>query len=142
MTKDVEILVRGLQFGEAEDTEEIEVLQKGQYYNRNGTHYLIYEEPVEGTAATIKNTIKFKAGEAQVIKKGAIQTCLSFYENKKILTNYQTPYGVFLIGIDTSRIVIEESEETLRLQIEYKLDINEEFLADCRILVETKKDYR
>ena len=59
MTKDVWISIRGLQFEGAEDAEEIEVLQKGQYYKRNGTNYLIYEEPVEGSSAIIKNTIKF-----------------------------------------------------------------------------------
>ena len=138
MTKDVWISIRGLQFEGAEDAEEIEVLQKGQYYKRNGTNYLIYEEPVEGSSAIIKNTIKFKNSEAQVSKKGAINTCLSFLENEKNLTNYETPYGNLMIGIDTKQIQIEESEDVLKLHISYALDINYEFLADCKISVEAK----
>ena len=59
MTKDVLIAIRGMQFEGAEDPESIEVIQKGQYYQRNGSHYLVYEEPVEGTNDVILNRIKF-----------------------------------------------------------------------------------
>ena len=37
MTKDVLIAIKGLQFEEAEDAEEIEVIQRGQYFQRNVT---------------------------------------------------------------------------------------------------------
>ena len=63
MTKDVLIAIKGLQFEEAEDAEEIEVIQRGQYFQRNGAHYLMYEEPVEGTTDTILNRIKMKEDE-------------------------------------------------------------------------------
>ena len=80
MTKDVLIAIEGMQFEGATDPEEIEVIQRGQYYERNGSHYLLYDEPVEGTSDIIKNRIKFKDNEVQVAKKGAV--------SRKIEGNY------------------------------------------------------
>lgn len=141
MTKEVWISIRGLQFEGGTDTEEIEIIQKGQFYKRNGTSYLIYDELVEGTTDVIKNTIKFKEKEAQVSKKGVFNTCLSFIEGKKTLTNYETPYGNLMMGIETKEIEAEILEDSLVLRIEYALDINYEFLADCKICVEVKPFY-
>ena len=116
MTKDVLIAIKGMQFEGAEDPEEIEVIQRGQYYERNGSHYLMYEEPVEGTTEVIKNRIKFKENEVQVAKKGAVNTTLTFTRNEKNMTNYATPFGNLVVGIDTQRIALELEED--------KMDIN------------------
>ena len=138
MTKDVWISVKGLQFEGASDPEEIEVIQKGKFYKKNGAFYLIYDEPVEGSSEHIRNMIKFRNKEAEVSKSGAINTCLIFAENKENLSNYETPYGSLTVGINTKKIDILENENSLILKIEYSLDVNYEFLADCKIQVEAK----
>ena len=49
MTKDVLIRIVGLQsLGEADGQEPIELVIGGEYYYQNGSHYLRYEEMVEG----------------------------------------------------------------------------------------------
>ena len=136
MTKDVLIAIKGMQFEGAEDPEEIEVIQRGQYYERNGSHYLIYDEPVEGSSEIIKNRIKFKENEVQVAKKGAVNTTLTFTKNEKNMTNYATPFGNLVIGIDTQAINLEMSESRMGIKVDYALDINYEFLADCKIAIE------
>ena len=51
MNKDVLIHVRGLQMMETDDAQEpIEIVVPGQYYFRNGSHYLRYEEMLDDTA--------------------------------------------------------------------------------------------
>jgi uncharacterized beta-barrel protein YwiB (DUF1934 family) len=135
MTKDVLIAIKGLQFEEAEDAEEIEVIQRGQYYQRNGSHYLMYEEPIEGTNDTIINRIKFKENEVQVTKKGAVNTMLSFRENEKNMTNYATPFGNLVMGIHTHQIDLNIQEEKILVHVDYALDVNYEFLADCKITI-------
>ena len=135
MTKDVLIAIKGLQFEETEDAEEIEVIQRGQYYQRNGSHYLMYEEPVEGTNDTILNRIKFTDNEVQVTKKGAVNTTLSFRENEKNMTNYATPFGNLVMGIHTHQIDLNIQEEKIMVHVDYALDVNYEFLADCRITI-------
>ena len=135
MTKDVLIAIRGMQFEGAEDPESIEVIQKGQYYQRNGSHYLVYEEPVEGTNEVIHNLIKFKENEVQVTKKGAINTMLSFKENEKNMTNYATPFGNLIMGIHTHQIDLDMQEDKMLVHVDYALDVNYEFLADCKITI-------
>lgn len=135
MTKDVLIAIKGLQFEGAEDAEEIEVIQRGKYYQRNGSHYLVYEEPVEGSRDTILNRIKFTDDEAQVTKKGAVNTMLSFRQNEKNMTNYATPYGNLIMGINTQQIDLNITDDKIKLNIEYSLDVNYEFLADCKISI-------
>ena len=136
MTKDVLIAIKGMQFEGAEDPEEIEVIQRGQYYERNGAHYLMYDEPVEGSSEIIKNRIKFRENEVQVAKKGAVNTTLTFTKNEKNMTNYSTPFGNLVIGIDTQAINLEVSESKMDIKVDYALDINYEFLADCKISIE------
>ena len=136
MTKDVLIAIKGMQFEGAEDPEEIEVIQRGQYYERNGSHYLMYEEPIEGSSEIIKNRIKFRENEVQVAKKGAVNTTLTFTKNEKNMTNYATPFGNLVIGIDTQAINLEMSESKMDIKVDYALDINYEFLADCKISIE------
>lgn len=136
MTKDVLIAIKGMQFEGAEDPEEIEVIQKGQYFEKNGSHYLMYEEPVEGSPEVIKNRIKFKESEVQVAKKGAVNTTLTFTKNEKNMTNYSTPFGNLVIGIDTRKIDLNMSENKMGIHVDYALDINYEFLADCKISIE------
>lgn len=135
MTKDVLIAIRGIQFEGAEDPEAIEVIQKGQYYQRNGSHYLVYEEPVEGSSDRILNRIKFKTDEVQVTKKGAVNTMLSFKQNEKNMTNYATPYGNLIMGINTHQIDLKMNESKLEIHVDYALDINYEFVADCKIAI-------
>lgn len=135
MTKDVLIAIKGMQFEGATDPEEIEVIQRGQYYERNGSHYLLYDEPVEGTSDIIKNRIRFKENEVQVAKKGAVNTTLTFTKNEKNMTNYATPFGNLIVGIDTQRIALELSEQKMDIKVDYALDINYEFLADCKISI-------
>ena len=136
MTKDVLIAIKGMQLEGATDPEEIEVIQRGQYFERNGSHYLLYDEPVEGTSDIIKNRIKFKENEVQVAKKGAVNTTLTFTKNEKNMTNYATPFGNLVIGIDTQKIALEMSEKRMDIKVDYALDINYEFLADCKISIE------
>lgn len=135
MTKDVLIAIKGLQFEEAEDAEEIEVIQRGQYFQRNGSHYLVYEEPVEGSSDTILNRIKFKEDEVQVTKKGAVNTMLSFRKNEKNMTNYATPFGNLVMGIHTYQIDLNMQEDKMLVHVDYALDVNYEFLADCKITI-------
>lgn len=135
MAKDVLIAIKGLQFEEAEDAEEIEVIQRGQYFQRNGSHFLVYEEPIEGTTDTILNRIKFKEDEVLVTKKGAVNTMLSFRKNEKNMTNYATPFGNLVMGIHTHQIDLNMQEDKILVHVDYALDVNYEFLADCKITI-------
>ena len=62
MTEQVLLSISGLQYLEEEPSQPVEVLTMADYYHRNGAHYLVYEEPVEGSSEVIRNTLKIKKG--------------------------------------------------------------------------------
>ena len=133
MTKDVLVSVSGLQFGNDVENDKIEVITGGNYYKKNNKHYVLYDEIIEGFSGVTKNIIKFNDGVFNLTKSGTTNVNMVFEENKRNMTNYITPYGNILIGIDASKIEVQESEEKIEVNIDYALDVNYEHLADCKI---------
>ena len=133
MTKDVMISVSGIQFGPDVDGEKIEVITKGNYYKKKNKHYLLYDEFTEGIEGVTKNTVKFDENAFQLTKSGVTNVNMLFEENKRNITNYITPFGSITIGIDAHNIEVTETEEQIRIRIDYALDVNYEHLANCEI---------
>lgn len=108
MTKDVIVSISGLHmdmvanaFREEEDA--IEVVTPASYYWRNGKHYILYDEVLEGMGGTIRNKIKITGTDSlEIMKTGASNTHMVFEKNKKNLTYYRTPYGQLLVGLNTA----------------------------------------
>ena len=133
MTKDIFLSLKGLQIENSEEAQELETITPADYYMRNGSHYVIYDEVTEGFEETTRNMIKFSDSCLEVSKKGLVNVHMVFEENKKNMTSYMTPYGNILIGIDTGSIFVEEEEKRIHVEVAYTLEANYQYLADCRI---------
>ena len=133
MTKDIFLSLKGLQIENSEEAQELETITPADYYMRNGSHYVIYDEVTEGFEGTTRNMIKFSDSCLEVSKKGLVNVHMVFEENKKNMTSYMTPYGNILIGIDTGSIFVEEEEKRIHVEVVYTLEANYQYLADCRI---------
>ena len=85
MTKEVLIHIRGVQNmgGITEQDEPIELITPGEYYFRNNTHYLLYEERMEGFTEPVHNMVKFRPGMMEVRKKGLVNVHMIFEKDKK-----------------------------------------------------------
>ena len=139
MNKDVLIHVRGLQMMETDDAQEpIEIVVPGQYYFRNGSHYLRYEEMLDDTAETTVNYIKMSPNGVEVRKQGQVNVHMVFEEGKKNKTFYNTPYGTLQMGISATGLELKESEDGIQMQVDYALDMNEEHVADCYLTVQAQ----
>lgn len=133
MTKDVLVSIKGLQMMSAEDEDEVEVVTSGNYLEKNGKHYIRYEEVVEGMEGTIQNLIKLDENSMEVTRKGLTSTHMIFEKNKKNETYYNTPFGSLLVGISATSIDVKNEKERIDVTIQYALDVNYEHLADCTI---------
>lgn len=139
MNKDVLIHVRGLQMMETDDAQEpIEIVVPGQYYFRNGSHYLRYEEMLDDTAETTVNYIKMSPNGVEVRKQGQVNVHMVFEEGKKNKTFYNTPYGTLQMGISATGLELKESEDGIQMKVDYALDMNEEYVADCYLTVQAQ----
>lgn len=132
MDKSVVISISGMQF-EVEDDNAIEVITTGDYYYKNEKHYVIYDEFLDGTEDVTKNTIHFNDKVFELKRKGAVNVHMVFDINNKTMSNYATPFGNLVIGIDTSDIKITQSEDSVSAEVSYALDINYEYLTDCKL---------
>ncbi len=142
MTKDVLVSISGKHIdimnepleGRESGDDAIEVVTPANYYCRNGKHYIIYDEVLEGMAGTIKNKIKITGEDSvEIMKSGLSSSHMIFERNKKNLTYYRTPYGQMLVGINTRNMEISVEDDNIDVLVDYELDVNHEPLADCKI---------
>ena len=138
MTKDVVVSISGMHMGiladQEDEDDEIEVVTPASYYCRNGKHYIIYDEVVEGMAGTIKNKIKITGDSVlEIMKSGLSNTHMVFEKNRKNLTYYRTPYGQMLVGVNTRNMEVRVADDEIDVQVKYELDVNHEPFADCSI---------
>lgn len=140
MTEQVLLSISGLQFVEDEkdNSEPVEVITMADYYNRNGTHYLLYEEPVEGTSEVIQNTLKIKEGRVEMCKKGPFDIHMIFEEWKNQKAQYNTPFGSIPVNIITGAVEMTEEEYDIHVKLNYSLELNGEYLTDSRVSLHVK----
>ena len=137
MTRDVLISITGAQFSGG-DQEDVEMITTGDYFLKNGKHYIIYGEIEEDGRQITKNTIKVDDDCMDIMKSGTINTHMIFQKNKKNISCYMTPFGELTVGIHTNRIHVEEEEDVLKVDIRYALDINDEHVSNCNITVQVR----
>lgn len=143
MTKEVLVRLSGLQMAvndtDNQGDEPIEIISAGTYFFKNGTHYIFFEEMAEGIQGVTKTQIRLKGTETlEVIKKGISNMHMVFEKNKNHRCFYKTPFGELNLGICTSQIVTDESEENINIRVDYALDVNYEPLAECTIRINVK----
>ncbi|MBS6196434.1 MAG: DUF1934 domain-containing protein [Clostridiales bacterium] len=133
MTKEVLIHMSGMQTLLEEQREEdpLELITVGEYYFRNNTHYLMYDEMMEGFQDPVHNMIKIRSGKMEVRKKGLIDVQMIFEKDKKNLAFYKTPFGTMEMEIAATRVNLAETEKLMEIRAEYALGLNGSLVADC-----------
>lgn len=96
----------------------------------------IYEEARREFEGTIRNVIKVTPTKMDVLKSGVTTAHMVFEQDQKALTRYVTPMGEMVVGLSTNRIRLEEQEDSLRVSVDYSLDINYDHISDCSIVLD------
>ena len=139
MDKEVLIHVRGLNMMEEDGEQEpVEIVVPGEYYFRNGSHYLRYEEILEDFSEPTINYIKISPKGIEVRKKGIVNVHMVFEQGKKNMTYYTTPYGTIEMGIAATNMNLKEDESGLNMKVDYALDMNQEHVADCCLAIQAQ----
>ena len=79
--------------------------------------------------------IKLRDREFTISKKGPVNVQMVFSEGKKTMADYHTPFGNIMVALDTKKVEAKETEDDLDISIEYGLEANYQFIADCNITV-------
>lgn len=139
MTENVLISIKGLQIGKDTSPESIASQYEGRYFFRDGIQYLMYSEDYGNGEETTKCLIKIGFNDVIVTKRGAVNVEIPFRVGTKKLVNYDTQFGGFTLGFKTKNISRSETNNCIQLHIDYVLDMNYEFMADCHISIMVKE---
>ena len=143
MTKEVMVTLSGLQLGDSgEDT--VETVHIGEYYEKNGVHYLFFDELLEGHKTPIRNMLKLRNEKLEVRKRGPVSAELVFEEGEVTESAYNIPYGSFLVGVHTKGVCLGVEEEKIEMTASYELMVNGAHCLDCdiKVTVEPRHSYR
>ncbi|MGN0362083.1 MAG: DUF1934 domain-containing protein [Bilifractor sp.] len=134
MEKDVIISLKGFQhIPSNERAEPVEVLVPGTYFNKNGQHYVVYDELHEGTHEQTHNILKFTENRLLVHKKGTVDVEMLFEKEKRTSASYQTPFGLMNMQISATSFSLKEQEKRIDYKVGYSLTIEQGVTAECEI---------
>ena len=138
MTKDVLLSIKGLYTEDNEDADSIETLTPAEFYIKEDVYYLFFEEIMDDTTGVTKSRIKYSDKCFELTRKGEVSVHLLFEEGKKTLNTYQIPYGNLVVGLDTKRIHMNETDDEIRIVIDYAMEINYQQVSDNTIDITIK----
>ena len=133
MTKDIILTISGLHKTNGEADEPVEIMSPGQYYFKNGKHYVLFEEMMEGVDGVVKSTLKFTEEKVELLRNGAATTRMIFQKQQEHMVVYQTPMGPLSISLYTDDIISELNEEQMNLEIHYSLKTEEIVLTESTV---------
>lgn len=137
MTRDVLIRISGMQFMDSEnESDDVEVITTGDYFQKNGKHYIIYDEVMDGFEGNVRNTVKISPETLDIRKQGVANAHMVFEQDKKNMTRYATPMGDMMVEVSTNRIQVDEQEDSLKVMVEYSLGINYQHISECNITMD------
>ncbi|MDY4835150.1 MAG: DUF1934 domain-containing protein [Frisingicoccus sp.] len=137
MTNEVILSIKGIQH-EYGDDGITEIITTGNYYFRNGKHYIVYDELIPETGEQVSSTLKMTPKRIDMIKHGSHSAHMVFETNTKNMSLYRTPYGMMEVCFNTFSVELEEQADMIRVQAEYALEINDGFISDCTIEINVR----
>ena len=104
---------------------------------RDGFSCITYEEIVEeeenGVVQVVKNLLKIKDEQVEVVKRGPAESHMVFVPDQTTYTYYSTPVGELEIGLYTKSLEKVMTEKGFHLRLDYDLEMNQTFLSNCNV---------
>lgn len=135
MTKEVLLTIKGVQKYPGEKPLETITEVGAEYFLRNQSHYIMFEEKQEGFTESVKSMLKIKNNCVELTKKGLIQSHMTFEQNQFYASEYRTPFGSFPMEVSTEELRVLETDNKIIIDIKYKLESGQQPMADCSIRI-------
>ncbi|MCH5267687.1 MAG: DUF1934 domain-containing protein [Lachnospiraceae bacterium] len=136
MKNTVLVTIRGEQ-SDGVQSESQETIQTGRYRYIDGKDVISYEEMVldepADPASACRNILKIQPDFITLSKKGPIRTEMEFATGQSFHGFYQTPYGVFDMVVQTKKVAIKKEETQITVFLQYDLELNGDFIAECKL---------
>ncbi|HHX57218.1 MAG TPA: DUF1934 domain-containing protein [Clostridiales bacterium] len=139
MKKNVLIEMKSIQIVSNDEKSEMELTTTGTFDEKDGEYIISYEDSeatgFEGSVTDI--TVK-KNEIASIIRSGASSSNLIIEHRKKHFCHYATPFGEFIVGINTKKIENNLTSDGGILYMKYTIDLNSSYMSDNEIILNIK----
>lgn len=135
MTRDVIVSIKGLQMMETAEEDSVELICAGVYQEQEDCQIVQYEEVDEENQEITNVMLVIGEGHIEIRKSGVTQVHMIFEEKQKTTSCYHTPFGDLMMGLDTTKIKKVVAEDAMAVVLQYGLEINYNFVADCNITI-------
>jgi uncharacterized beta-barrel protein YwiB (DUF1934 family) len=92
---------------QGEEDQVMELITEGKFYDKMGSRYFIYQESHISGMEGDKTMLKLSANKVVMHRYGEHNSELSFEENKRHESDYNTPYGPFKMEVLASKVDYE-----------------------------------
>lgn len=134
----VKVSIKGMQTQD-DDTNDVELFTEGQFEKDGDKYILIYKESemtgFEGTTTTVE----IENEKVSIIRSGNVSNQMIFLKGKKTTSYYNTQYGSLVIGVMADKMDVDINDNGGKIDINYILDINEEFIGQNNVHIDIKK---
>ncbi len=101
----------------------IELITEGNFYKKNESYYLVYDESelsgMEGTTTTLKILDK----NIYLRRRGTTSSIMEFEKGKRYKTQYKTPYGSMAMELLTTNVNVFIKEEPFEMDIKIDYEV-------------------
>lgn len=135
MTKDITITVSGISTDEDGQESTTTLTARGQYFERDGSRFLLYTEKDPETGALTRNTLKLSNCLLELSRRGALRCRMVFEVGKIHRVSYSTPYGALLLDICTKELTHSWSDQSGTIRLSYSLHDGNDLLSQHRLSI-------
>ena len=123
---------------EDEELDRIEFTTDGVYSFVDGTGYLRYQETdVTGMPGT-ETRLEIRPDEVVVDRRGAITSRMVFRRGEKNCFQYETPFGMATMGMDTKKIRHDFNARGGSMTIDYVLNLEHAIVERNRFCIDVR----
>ncbi len=106
---------------QGQEHESFELTAQGNYYEKNDSFFIRYEERNE--AGSVQTVLKIAGDHAVILRSGSIKMRMSFYPGQVTNGTYESEIGILQLVTETVSLahLTRSDDKEGKIQIQYKL---------------------
>ncbi len=129
LKKEVMITVDSKQEHPDKDADIINFVTEGSFYKEEDNYYISYNESnltgMDGTTTTFK----IEPNSVTLIRYGSVSSLMVFEKGRKHISEYNTDYGTFEVGIMAQNLSVDLNDLGGRINVEYIIEVNKQIAS-------------
>lgn len=131
MARKAELSLTGRQRDQDGEESVTESRMTADYYEKDGSSYILYEETQEDSGDIVRSIIKYNGSTLEMTRRGAVRSRMIFQAGQAHRTDYVTPYGTLPLEVATREASFSRNEDGTVIRLEYTLSSGGQFLSHC-----------